>query len=282
MDKNREVDDGGMFMVELFEQNIRTNTRQSSKGNQLKWENEGIWYKADYTGYEGLAEYVISHLLKLTNLNEGEYVLYEPEQIKYKRQIYNGVRSRTFIDGDWQIITLERLFKNVYNESLTSVLWHMSDVKERLEFLVNAIKNITGLNNWGGYICRLFTIDAFFLNEDRHMHNIAVLMNGKGDYKYCPVFDNGAGLLSDTTMDYPMEQDIYQMISEVKSKSVSQNFDEQLDVAENLYGQNLQFLFTKKNVSDIVNNADMYLPEERKRVELIIYSQMNKYKYLFR
>ena len=240
-------------MVELFEQNIRTNTRQSSKGNQLKWENEGIWYKADYTGYEGLAEYVISHLLKLTNLNEGEYVLYEPEQIKYKRQIYNGVRSRTFIDEDWQIITLERLFKNVYNESLTSVLWHMSDVKERLEFLVNAIKNITGLNNWGGYICRLFTIDAFFLNEDRHMHNIAVLMNGKGEYKYCPVFDNGAGLLSDTTMDYPMEQDIYQMISEVKSKSVSQDFDEQLDVAENLYGQNLQFLFTKKNVSDIVN-----------------------------
>lgn len=282
MDKNREVDDGGMFMVELFKQNIRTNIRQSSKGNQLKWENEGTWYKADYTGYEGLAEYVISHLLKYTNLNEDEYVLYEPEQIKYKRQIYKGVRSRTFIDGDWQIITLERLFKNVYNESLTSVLWRMSDVKERLEFLVNAIKNITGLNNWGEYICRLFTIDAFFLNEDRHMHNIAVLMNGKGDYKYCPVFDNGAGLLSDTTMDYPMEQDIYQMISEVKSKSVSQNFDEQLDVAENLYGQNLQFLFTKKNVSDIVNNADMYPPEERKRVELIIYSQMNKYKYLFR
>ena len=269
-------------MVELFEQNIRTNTRQSSKGNQLKWENESIWYKADYTGYEGLAEYVISHLLKYTNLNEDEYVLYEPEQIKYKRQIYNGVRSRAFIDGDWQIITLERLFKNVYNESLTSVLWHMSDVKERLEFLVNAIKNITGLNNWGEYICRLFTIDAFFLNEDRHMHNIAVLMNGKGDYAYCPIFDNGAGPLADITMDYPLTGDIYQMISEVKSKSVSQNFDEQLDVAENLYGQNLQFLFTKKNVSDIVNNADMYPQEERKRVELIIYSQMNKYKYLFR
>lgn len=26
--------------------------------------NEGIWYKADYTGYEGLVEYMISHLLK--------------------------------------------------------------------------------------------------------------------------------------------------------------------------------------------------------------------------
>ena len=38
-------------MIELFEQNIRTNDRQSSKGNQLKWEKEGIWYKADYPGY---------------------------------------------------------------------------------------------------------------------------------------------------------------------------------------------------------------------------------------
>lgn len=35
-------------MIELFEQNERMQNRQSSKGNQLKWENEGIWYKADY------------------------------------------------------------------------------------------------------------------------------------------------------------------------------------------------------------------------------------------
>ncbi len=44
-------------MIELFEQNIRTNERQSSKGNQLKWENNGIWHKADYTGYEGWCVY---------------------------------------------------------------------------------------------------------------------------------------------------------------------------------------------------------------------------------
>ena len=45
-------------MIELFEQNERKADRQSSKGNQLKWENNGIWYKADCTGYEGLAEYM--------------------------------------------------------------------------------------------------------------------------------------------------------------------------------------------------------------------------------
>lgn len=39
--------DGG-FMVELFDQNIRTQDRQSSKGNQLKWENANVWYKSDF------------------------------------------------------------------------------------------------------------------------------------------------------------------------------------------------------------------------------------------
>lgn len=57
-------------MVELFEQDERKSDRQSSKGNQLKWENAGIWYKADFTGYEGLAEYMISHLLKKSTLSE--------------------------------------------------------------------------------------------------------------------------------------------------------------------------------------------------------------------
>lgn len=32
-------------MIELFEQNIRTNDRQSSKGNQLKWENILICFR---------------------------------------------------------------------------------------------------------------------------------------------------------------------------------------------------------------------------------------------
>ena len=35
-------------MIELFEQDIRTENRQSSKGNQLKWLNNETWYKADY------------------------------------------------------------------------------------------------------------------------------------------------------------------------------------------------------------------------------------------
>ena len=84
-------------MVELFEQDERQNNRQSSKGNQLKWNNNGIWYKADYTGYEGLAEYMISHLLLKSSLRQDEFVLYEPEQIRYKDAVYSGVKSNDFL-----------------------------------------------------------------------------------------------------------------------------------------------------------------------------------------
>jgi len=35
-------------MIELFETSTKKNALQSSKGNQLKWENDGVWYKADY------------------------------------------------------------------------------------------------------------------------------------------------------------------------------------------------------------------------------------------
>ena len=36
--------------VELFEQHIVTTERHSSKGNQLKWKDGEIWYKADFPG----------------------------------------------------------------------------------------------------------------------------------------------------------------------------------------------------------------------------------------
>ena len=41
----------------------------------------------------------------------------------------------------------------------------------------------------------LFEIDSLILNDDRHLNNIAVIREGS-KYDYCPVFDNGADLLS--------------------------------------------------------------------------------------
>ena len=136
-------------MIELFQQNEKLQNRNSSKGNQLKWENDGIWYKADYTGYEGLSEYMISQLLSQSTLKEKEFVLYDLEQIRYHKMIYNGAKSQDFLQGDWQIITLERLFHSMYGKRLSESIWKIHDVTERLLFLTNQVEKITGLKDFG-------------------------------------------------------------------------------------------------------------------------------------
>lgn len=268
-------------MIELFEQDIKTNDRQSSKGNQLKWENRGFWYKADYAGYEGLAEYVISHLLKKSTLKEEEYALYDLEQMKYKSVIYKGVKSQSFLKEDWQLITLERLFQNFFGKSLYKALFAIEDYTSRLRFLEEQVERLTGLKKFGVYLSKLLTIDTFFLNEDRHTHNIAVLMNEKGEFAYCPIFDNGAGLLSDTRMDYPLQEDVYLLMEQSSPKTIGGSYDEQLDLSEELYGENLKFHFSKKDVMELLELAEGYSKEEKTRVETILFWQMRKYKYLF-
>ena len=268
-------------MVELFEQDVRQNDRQSSKGNQLKWENKGIWYKADYTGYEGLAEYMVSHLLEKSSLSREEFVLYDIEKMRYKEQVYVGVKSETFLQQGWQIITLERLFKNFFGESLYKSLFAITDYENRLRFLIGQVERMTGLRDFGAYMNKLLTIDAFFLNEDRHTHNIAVLMNWKGEFAYCPIFDHGASLLADTKMDYPMGADIYTLMKQARAKTLCENFDDQLDVSETITGENLKFHFTEKDVRELLDKVTEYSIEEKRRVEAIIYMQMKKYTYLF-
>lgn len=147
--------------------------------------------------------------------------------------------------------------------------------------MVEQAIRITGLKNFGEYMSQLLTIDAFFLNEDRHTHNIAVLMDSEGTYHYCPVFDNGAGLLADTTMDYPTGIEVEKLITKPKAKTFCQNFDEQLDAIENLYGQHLKFHFSSENVQTLLEN-EMYYPDDiKERVKRIILAQKRKYEYLF-
>ena len=270
-------------MVELFEKDLIETMSRSSKGNQLKWRNGDIWYKADFTGYEGLSEYVISHLLLKSSLKENEFLLYDLEDIKYKSTVFHGVRSKNFLEPEWQLITLERLFKNIYNQSLNALIYKTERLEKRLMTLVSETERITGLENFGIYLSKILAIDALFLNEDRHTHNIAVLTNIKGEYRLCPIFDQGAGLLADTTMDYPLGVDVYKLMESVKAKTFCDSFGDQLDAAERLYGTNIRFSFTKKDVTDILDSVpdSSYSKEIKERVKIICFEKMRQLSYLF-
>ena len=268
-------------MVILQEQNLRGLDRKSSKGNQLKFERSGIWYKADYMGYEGLAEYTVSRLLRYSTLKEDEFVLYEPEQIVYRDSTFNGCKSRDFTNG-WQLITLERLFQQVCGKGLNSMIYSIPDHASRLKMIEEQVERVTGIRGFGIYLAKLLTVDVMFLNEDRHTHNIAVMTNDRREYRLCPVFDNGACLLSDTTMDYPVGPDCLTLIKRARPNTFCQDFSEQLDIVESLYGEQIHFSYGYHEVEAIVNQADHYSEEIRKRVIDLVMSRRRTLEYLFR
>lgn len=268
-------------IVVLGEKNVRSFSVQSSKGNQLKWEKDGIWYKADYMGYEGLAEYMVSKLLQYSNLTEKDYILYDTEEISYKTNIYHGCKSFDFLPCGWQLITLERLFHTMYGKSLYQSIYQIAGIEERAIFLTEQVEQMTGLKNFGSYLTKLLTIDALFLNEDRHMHNIAVLCDTSGCYHYCPIFDNGSALLSDMTMDYPLGNDVLDLIPHAEAKTLCSDFDEQLEIVERLYGQTIHFFYNEKNITEVLENEKNYSTEIKERVKEILLQQRRKYANLF-
>ncbi|MCD8098007.1 MAG: hypothetical protein LUE31_08235 [Lachnospiraceae bacterium] len=268
-------------MVQLFEREKVEEGRQSSKGNQLKWKNGHRWYKADYAGYEGLAEYVSSRLMDFSTLDKKSYIAYDTEEIQYRDTKYRGCVSDDFLPQGWQMITLERLFHSCRGESLYRQIYQFAETEDRLRFLVEETQRMTGLRDFGIYISRLLTLDALFLNEDRHMHNIAVLMDEMGNFHECPVFDNGAALLSDMTMDYPLSADVDSCMRRVRAKTLCPDFDEQLDTAEKLYGKHIRFSFERNDLKRILSEEPYYPEEMKARVAYILTMQMRKYRYLW-
>ena len=268
-------------MIELRDGEMFDPKRPSSKGNQLKFQRGERWYKTDYLGYEGLAEVVISKLLRYSNLDPALFVDYEPEQIAYNGRIFNGCSSRDF-RCDWQLITLERLFEQARGAGVNRLMYTMENHADRLRFLVEETERLTGLRGFGAYMSRMLAIDTFFLNEDRHSHNIAVLTNARGEFRPAPLFDHAASLLSDTTLDYPLGQDPLELIGKARPKTFCEDFDEQAEIASSLYGEQLRFHFGWREAQEAVNSADIYDEKVRRRVLDLIMERRRKYQILFR
>lgn len=91
---------------------MSSNSNASPKGNQAKFYDSITdgWYKADYLGYEGLSEYVVSELLKRSEIKNPcfQFVLYDICSFKIGNKQLTGCYSRNFIDNrtwDWWELT---------------------------------------------------------------------------------------------------------------------------------------------------------------------------------
>lgn len=251
-------------MITLFENQLKGSERQSSKGNQLKWETGGIWYKADYLGYEGLSEYIASAVLSFSSLNPREYVRYNTEEISYKKRLLKGSKSSNFLPAGWQMITIERLFRNRFGKSIGAMLYGIPDIRERLRFLTEQVESMTGIRDFGIYMNKILTIDALLLNEDRHTHNIAVLCDPSGNFHLCPI-----------------SGEIYELIDTVHGKTLCDSFYDALTVSEELYGENITFRYTWNDITKALEEEKYYGKAEKERVRTILMEQRRKYSYLF-
>lgn len=256
-------------------------TGHTSKGDQLKWKIDDTWYKADYMGYESLSEVLISRLLQKSSLPY-PFVLYQPVQIEYNGNFMQGCLSKDFLHENQMLIPLEKLHRQYTGESLALKLSEFTDTSERIQYLVKTVEDITHINNFGPYITSMLEIDAFFLNEDRHTNNIAVIYDEKAQhYSLSPFFDQGLCLFADISQDYPLDLPVEDCLKKIEAKPFSFDFDTQLEEAEALYGVQLHFLFTLKNVREELDQlANIYPPEIRKRIEHLLSLQIRKYAYL--
>ena len=231
----------------------------SSKGNQEKWIDENRWYKLDQFGYEALAETLISQLLELSNCETDypfRFTRYQMERITAHGIERTGCSSENFLLPEQSIITLSHLFKREREVPLRNLLSRQSSDKKRIAYLADATAELTGLELFPQYLTLLFEVDALFLNDDRHLNNIAVLECG-GKYDYCPIFDNGAGLLSNMRTA-PMDIEPKALIAAQRARPFSTTFNRQAGAVRALYGK--QLYTPKLSREDILARLEPLLP----------------------
>lgn len=248
----------------------------TSKGDQPKWRRGNLWYKADHMGYEALAEVVVSRLLEKTNVPE--FVRYDPALIRYEAGEAPGCVSRSFQGGQEMLVPFERLHRAYKGRGLAAELANLSGPEERIRYTVDFVESTTGLREVGPYLTLLLELDMVFLNEDRHTNNLAVLRNEEtGDFRLCPVFDNGLALLSDLH-DYPLERDLYQCIAAVEAKPFERSFEAQVDAAESLYGMRLELYTQKADITAALADMETLYPRPvLARLEQLLREQLRRY-----
>lgn len=224
----------------------------SSKGNQEKWFDRAAnkWYKLDQFGYEALSETLISEMLKKSNLNEDvffEFAEYKMEKIHVHGRERTACSSENFLKEGQSLVTLSHLFSRYLNVSLKEKLEKLSSDKKRIEYLGRMTAEFTGLEHFPKYLTLLFEIDALFLNDDRHLNNIAVIEKN-GVFSYCPVFDNGAGLLSNVQFS-PMDIEPEALIKATVARPFNISFTRQMNTARGLWGS--QFKMPKLTSEEI-------------------------------
>ena len=235
----------------------------SSKGNQEKWLENSTWYKLDQFGYEALAEVMTSKLLEHSNIESETpftFVRYEMKKVKVHGRERTACASKNFLKNGQSILTVNALFRQLSNQPLTKQLAKLPSDKKRIEFLAHSVTEMTGLTDFGTYLATLFAVDTLILNDDRHLNNIAVIEEN-GKFSYCPIFDNGAGLLSNMQI---LRTDIEPkgLMKSLTASPFGMTFNRSLSTSRSLFGTVFKIAkFSKNELSEMLAPLLAYYPQ---------------------
>lgn len=241
----------------------------SSKGNQEKWRDGNRWYKLDQFGYEALAESAVSCFLEQSNIETDtsfHFTHYRMQRMNVHGRDRTGCSSENFLRPGQSIITLSRLFCKNNIDPKAALTRLPSDIR-RVSYLAETTADLTGLRDFPRYLTLLFEVDALFLNDDRHLNNIAVLEQD-GCFDYCPIFDNGAALLSNTQIS-PMDIAPKALISSVRARPFNTTFNRQILSARKLYGSQLRIRkFSRSEIRDVLQPMLSYYAQRDRGIIL--------------
>ena len=188
----------------------------SSDGFQKKWFCGDSYIKADYCGYQGLAEKLVYWLLTYTDIPKDQYVKYNVCEIwEDGNKVGNGCVSEDFKRG-----RKEYSFVKLLRQTATPLSDSYEEVRE-------AVMSITGIDP-KDYIDLNLYIDAITFNGDRHFRNMSALLADDGTWSYSPIFDNGDACLSNTAM-YPMNESVESCLKRVYAKPFNTDFLKQIE-----------------------------------------------------
>lgn len=162
------------------------------------------------------------------------------------------------------------------------LIFHTNDrnsLKDRIVFLVDSVEAATGFSGFGAYFTTLLELDALFLNQDRHLNNIALLHTDFG-CKPCPIFDCGASFLLDFNL-YRPDIETRAFPSKAQCLPFKSSFTRTVHTAQNLYGKQLEVDFARSDIEPLLDAYLDYYPKQfryllKERVLTVLLAQKKK------
>ncbi|MCD8014524.1 MAG: hypothetical protein LUG99_15380 [Lachnospiraceae bacterium] len=166
-----------------------------------------------------MAEAICSDVLGFTNVRN--YVSYEACRING----FSGCRSKNFLDAKSEaFVSLGSAFRFSYGADLSNKVYTYRNADDRIRFVIDFVYEFTGLD-CTEYLCTILNFDMLVLNTDRHFYNMGFIKSDSG-YRFAPIFDNGAALLSNMSV-FPPDKSVEDNIDSAVSKPFCGSFERQ-------------------------------------------------------